>query len=155
MRKRLMVMAVAMLAAINVLAQVMKVTGTVVDENNEPVVGASVKVKGTQKGCTTDVNGNFVLERVDNGTRIEVSCIGMVSQTLTARPKMQIRLSADDEVMSDVIVFFFFIFICSSFTGSAAVVGEKQLEEKQLTNVLAGLQGEATGVQMINNSGYP
>lgn len=48
MRKRLMVMAVAMLAAINVLAQVMKVTGTVVDENNEPVVGASVKVKGTQ-----------------------------------------------------------------------------------------------------------
>lgn len=150
-----MVMAVAMLAAINVLAQVMKVTGTVVDENNEPVVGASVKVKGTQKGCTTDVNGNFVLERVDNGTRIEVSCIGMVSQTLTARPKMQIRLSADDEVMSDVMVVAFGSQTRSSFTGSAAVVGEKQLEEKQLTNVLAGLQGEATGVQMINNSGDP
>ena len=150
-----MVMAVAMLAAINVLAQVMKVTGTVVDENNEPVVGASVKVKGAQKGCTTDVNGNFVLERVDNGTRIEVSCIGMVSQTLTARPKMQIRLSADDEVMSDVMVVAFGSQTRSSFTGSAAVVGEKQLEEKQLTNVLAGLQGEATGVQMINNSGDP
>lgn len=137
------------------LAQTLTVTGSVVDEMGEALTGASVLVQGTQRGTTTDINGKFTLKNVDKSQKLVISYIGMISQTLSPKASMRIMMESNEKLLSDVMVVAFGKQTRSSFTGSASVVGEQKIEQKQLTNVLSGLQGEAAGVQMINNSGSP
>ena len=73
-------------------AQTISVKGTVIDENGEPVIGASVLVKGTLKGEITDVNGHFTLGGVKTSDKLVVSCIGMLSEEVDPQPEMTIRL---------------------------------------------------------------
>ena len=136
-------------------AQTISVKGTVIDENGEPVIGASVLVKGTLKGEITDVNGHFTLGGVKTSDKLVVSCIGMLSEEVDPQPEMTIRLKTDQETLDEVLVVAFGQQTKSSFTGSAAVVKKETLEKKQLTNVFSGLQGEVAGLQMTNSSGSP
>ena len=136
-------------------AQNISVKGTVIDENGEPVIGASVLVKGTLKGEITDVNGHFTLGGVKTSDKLVVSCIGMISEEVDPQPEMTIRLKTDQETLDEVLVVAFGQQTKSSFTGSAAVVKKETLEKKQLTNVFSGLQGEVAGLQMTNSSGSP
>ncbi len=136
-------------------AQSISVKGTVIDENGDPVIGASVLIKGTLKGEITDVNGNFNLAGVKTTDKLVVSCIGMIEEELDPKPEMTIRLKTDNEMLDEVLVVAFGQQTKSSFTGSAAVVKKETLEKKQLTNVFSGLQGEVAGLQMTNSSGSP
>ena len=136
-------------------AQNISVKGTVIDENGDPVIGASVLIKGTLKGEITDVNGNFNLAGVKTTDKLVVSCIGMIEEELDPKPEMTIRLKTDNELLDEVLVVAFGQQTKSSFTGSAAVVKKETLEKKQLTNVFSGLQGEVAGLQMTNSSGSP
>lgn len=142
-------------AVIQVAAQTISVKGRVVDDNNEPVIGASVLVKGTSNGIATDVDGRFTLAGVEQGRTLVVSYVGMRTVHVQAKPTLQITLESLDSELDEVMVVAFGKQTRSSFTGSAAVMDNKKIEQKQLTNVLSGLQGEAAGVQMINNSGSP
>ena len=131
-------------------------SGTVVDENGEPVIGAQVKVKGVKQGVVTDIDGKFTLPNgVKRGTEIVVTYVGMESQTAKAQAGMRISLHSTQQQLDDVLVVAFGQQKKSSFTGSAGVVKSDILEKKQLTNVFSGLQGEVAGVQMTNTSGSP
>ena len=136
-------------------AQSIDIKGTVIDENGEPVIGASVMVKGTLKGEITDVGGHFTLGGVKSSDKLTVSCIGMLSVELDPQPVMTIRLKTDHQQLDEVLVVAFGQQTKSSFTGSAAVVKSETLEKKQLTNVISGLQGQVAGLQMTNSSGSP
>ena len=138
-----------------VSAQSINVKGTVVDDNGEPVIGASVMVKGTLKGDVTDVSGHFHLDGVKTSERLSVSCIGMISLEVDPQPEMTIRLKTDQQQLDEVLVVAFGQQTKSSFTGSASVVKSETLEKKQLTNVISGLQGEVAGLQMTSGSGSP
>ena len=138
-----------------VSAQTINVKGTVIDDNGEPVIGASVMIKGTLKGEITDVSGHFNLTGVKTTDKLVVSCIGMIPVELDPQPEMTIHLKTDQEQLDEVLVVAFGQQTKSSFTGSAAVVKSDALEKKQLTNVISGLQGEVAGLQMTGNSGSP
>ena len=113
--------------------QTINVKGTVIDDNGEPVIGASVMIKGTLKGDITDVSGHFRLTGVKATDKLAVSCIGMIAMELDPQPEMTIHLKTDQEQLDEVLVVAFGQQTKSSFTGSAAVVKSDALEKKQLT----------------------
>ena len=154
MKKLLFAMTALMSSAV-ATAQSLNVTGSVVDETGEALAGATVLVQGTTKGTTTDINGKFTLKDVDKNDKLTISFIGMMSQTLTPKASMRITLENNERELDDVMVVAFGKQTRASFTGSATIVNEKKIEQKQLTNVLGGLQGEAAGVQMINTQARP
>ncbi len=157
MRLKLFLIPFLMLAlALQVGAQNVSVNGTVLDENNEPVIGAGVLVKGTtDNGVITDIDGHFSMKGLKSSDILVVSCVGMITQEVAVKPELTIILLTDQEMLDDVIVVAFGQQTKASFTGSAAVVKKEELEKKQLTNVLSGLQGQVAGLQMVNNSGSP
>ena len=127
MRRRLYLLVATMVVTITALAQHLNVRGTVIDENKEAVIGASVMVKGSNIGTKTDIYGQFLLDGVKTGSELVVSYIGMKTKTLTAKPSMSIILENDDQVLDEVMVVAFGEQKKSSFTGSAGVVDSKKL----------------------------
>ena len=85
------------------LAQKRVYTGQVVDDQNEPVIGASVIQKGTSNGGVTDIDGNFSVS-VDEGATLVVSYIGYASQEVVAADGMRITLKTDQEMLDEVVV---------------------------------------------------
>ncbi len=142
--------------ALQVSAQNVSVNGIVLDGNNEPVIGAGVIVKGSQSnGVVTDLDGKFSMKGLKMSDILVVSCVGMISREVAVEPELTIILETDQQMLDDVIVVAFGQQTKSSFTGSASVVKKEELEKKQLTNVLSGLQGQVAGLQMVNTSGSP
>ena len=87
-----------------VSAQTSKVTGKVVGEDGEPVIGASIIVKGTTVGTVTDFDGNFELEVPANGKQLVISYIGMKSQEVAATSNVNVKLLADTQNLDEVVV---------------------------------------------------
>ena len=107
-----------------VTAQVTKVTGTVIsEEDGLPVVGASILVKGTTVGTVTDMDGKFTLSNVPSSAKtLVVSFIGMATQEVAIKQTVNITLKSDAEVLEEVVVTGYGNFKKSSFTGSASNV---------------------------------
>lgn len=155
MRRRLYLLVATMMVTVTALAQLLNVRGTVIDQNKEAVIGASVIVKGSNIGTKTDIYGQFLLDGVKTGSQLVVSYIGMKTKTLQAKPSMSIILENDDQVLDEVMVVAFGEQKKSSFTGSAGVVDSKKLEQRQVTNVMEALQGNVAGLQAYSHSGAP
>ena len=130
------------------------IRGTVMDAGNLPVVGASVLVPGTTTGVTTDRDGNFTL-RVAPGTALEVSCIGYVSQRVTAAEGMVVVLDEDVEMLEETVVIGYGVQRKSDLTGSVASVREEDLKNRSTSDAAIALQGKAAGVQVVRASGAP
>ena len=132
------------------------VTGTVVSsEDGEPVVGATVRVVGSNTGAVTDINGAFSLTLPAGKSQLEVSYVGMVTKTVKASSRMRIELTPDDNVLDEVMVVAYGTAKRSSFTGSAAVVKADEISKVQVTNAVDALKGKASGVQIYTASGQP
>lgn len=116
------------------------VKGQVLDEGQIPVIGASVLVKGTQKGQITDIDGNFHFDGLKKSDVLVISFVGMKKQEVGVKPVLKVVLQADTEVLDEVLVVAFGEQKKSSFTGSAAVVDSKKLESRQVNNVMGHLK---------------
>ena len=142
----------------SIAAQSAKVSGKVTDRDGEAVIGADVIVIGTNIGVQTDVEGNFVIEKVpSNATTIRVSYVGMATQEvhiLKGKP-MKITLVEDGVVLDEVMVVAFGSAKKSAFTGSAKVVDSEILENTQVTSVTNALSGKVAGVQLTSSNGAP
>lgn len=141
-----------------VTAQISKVTGKVISEDdNEPVIGASVLVKGTTIGTITDVEGRYTISNLPAGAKtLVISYVGMQSQEVAIKSGQQtIVLKSDSELIDEVVVVAYGTQKKSSFTGSASTVGTQTIEKRALTNVTAALEGNATGVQVTAATGQP
>lgn len=93
--------------AFSVSAQSITVRGTVTDQNNEPVIGATVVVEGnTNQGTVTDVDGNYVLSNVRSDARLIFSFVGMKTQTVpvNGQSRIDVTLSEDTEMLEEVVV---------------------------------------------------
>ena len=88
------------------IAQISKVTGVVISEEDDlPIVGASILVKGTTVGALTDLDGKFVLTNIPaNSKTIVVSYVGMETQELEIRPDMKIFMKGDTQMLDEVVV---------------------------------------------------
>ena len=155
MEKRLLMFLAALFLCVGgVVAQTL-VKGTVVSSSDgEPVVGASIKVMGTKTGTVTDIDGHFSL-KVPADSKLLVSYIGMMPQTVKAKGSMTITLEPDAESLDEVMVVAYGSAKKTSFTGSASTVSSKTIGKLQVSNVSKALEGAAPGVQVAMQSGQP
>lgn len=155
-KKILMFLACVMMSAGLAFAQQL-VTGTVIDsETGEPLVGATVKVKGTTQGALTDMDGKFTLKNLPaKGGTLVISCMGMKPVEVHAKAKMNISMEPVSTDLQDVMVVAYGTATKASFTGSAAKIGEQQIEQLQSSNALEAVNGHVAGVEMFNPTGDP
>ena len=130
-----------------------QVTGVIVDETGEPIIGASILEKGTTNGTITDFDGNFVLN-VAEGAMLEISYVGYASQTLPAAATMNVVLKEDTEVLEEVVVVGYGVQKKSDLTGAISQVSEKDLQKTPAPSIGVALEGRAAGLQ-VTGSGAP
>ena len=146
------------LALSSVLAygqDVMTVTGTVTDSSNGlPVPFASIQLKDTMTGASTDGDGKFSLDVPSDGVLI-FSSIGYVTVEIpvSGMGVLDVRLAPDTEMLEETIVVAYGTATRSSFTGSASAVDSDKLAERAVANVTGALSGQMSGVQVIQSSG--
>ena len=138
-------------------AQVQKVTGTVIsEEDGLPVVGASVLVKGTSVGSVTDIDGNFTISNVPSTAAVLViSYIGLQTQEIPVQPVVNVTLKADTETLDEVVVTGYGVQRKASFTGAATIVGEDVISKKTDANFVKALEGAVPGIQMNSSTSMP
>lgn len=148
MKTRLLSLFVLSLFGIQASFAQSKITGQVLDESSEPLIGASVKVKGTTIGMPTDINGNFQLD-VAPGSTLEVSYLGYATHEVktSASGKMKIVLKSDDNQIEGVVVVGV-LMKKSDLTGAVSHVDADVLTEKPVTNINEALQGRIAGVNI-------
>ena len=147
---------VLMLVAFTAQAQ-NTVTGKVSDENGDPVVGASVLLKGQTTVYTlTDVGGNYSLKVPSDGVLV-IDCLGYVSQEVAVAGKkvVNVVLVQDAQLLEETIVVAFGTTTKEAFTGSAAVVKSEDIAKRQTTNIQNALVGSVPGLQLKGASGAP
>ena len=157
MEKRLTLFFVSLFLCVgSVLAQT-KVTGTVYSqEDGQPIIGAAVKVDGTQTGMLTDVNGRFSLTLPDGKTQITVSYLGYESKTLQAKNGMRVFLKADAATLDEVVVTAMGISRQQKTLGySAQTLDSDELTIGKVTDVTSALAGKVAGVQINTTSSDP
>lgn len=131
-----------------------KISGTVLDEFGDPVIGANVRVKGTTKGAITDANGQFSVEAAA-GSQLEVSFIGYTTQTVAATPGVTITLKEDYQSLDDVVVVGYGTMKKSDLAGASVSMDESKIKGPGITSLDQSLQGRAAGVSAVQTSGAP
>lgn len=122
------------------------VKGTITDESGEPIIGATVKVRGSSQGTITDLDGNFSIE-AGNGDNLEVSYIGFKTQNLTVNGSTQnVVLKEDNKALDEVIVVGYGSVKKSNLTSSVSKIGSQALEDRPVANVTEAMQGQLAGV---------
>ena len=133
-----------------------KITGTVISaENNEPVIGASVVVKGTTIGSVTDLDGFFSLEVPSSARTLMVSYIGMKTQEVEVKRNLHIVMQPDNQMLDEVMVVAYGTTKKSSFTGAASTVRGEKIQKMQVSDISKSLEGTVAGVQIASESGTP
>ena len=157
MKKKMTLASLCLLMGVGAaVAQNTKVTGHVVDETGEPVIGASIVVKGTTIGTVTDFDGNFELEVPADGKHLEISYIGMQKQTVQVAPNVSILMKSDTQNLDEVVVTAMGIKRSEKAIGfSATAVNGEELQEKRTGDIVSGLAGKVAGVQISSASSNP
>ena len=149
---RLLFLLSAFIMSITAFAQS---SGTVTDENGDPIIGASVIESGNAKnGTVTDIDGHFTID-VAEGRNLVISYIGYETQTVPARRNMTVVLKEDHQMLSDVVVIGYGVQKKSVVTASIAKVAAEDLEGKSPVRVDNALKGLAAGVNVTSSSGQP
>lgn len=134
-----------------------QVTGTVVDANGEPIIGASVMINGSSQGTVTDLNGVFTIPNVPSESHLTISYIGYVSQTVTPQGATPIRISLveDNQNLNEVVVIGYGSVKKSNLTSAVSKMGDAAIKDRPLARAEQALQGQLAGVQTRMTSGEP
>lgn len=136
-------------------AQMIQITGKVIDESNEPMIGVSVLEKGTTNGVITDLDGNYKLMVSPNST-IVYSFVGYTSiEKKAVKGVMNITLKENNQLLDEVVVVGYGVQKKSSLTGSISSVKSEDMENRTITSAQEALQGKTSGVQVVTVSGEP
>ena len=152
-KSSILMMLMALFMSVTSFAQGIK--GTVIDENGEPVIGATVAEKSNPKNATiTDFDGNFTVN-VNAGKIIQITYIGYETQEAAAKNGMTIKLRPDNKVLDEVVVVGYGVQKKSSVTGAISQVKPEDMENRTIANAQQALQGKTSGVQIIQSSAAP
>ena len=155
MEKRLMTVVAGLALSTSMAFAQSQISGNVTaSEDGSPVIGASIKVVGTNTGTVTDIDGNFTLS-APAGAKLEITYIGMQSKSVKAGTNMKIVLDADNHSLDEVMVVAYGTAKKSSFTGSAAVLKSDEIAKISNSNAVSALTGKVSGVQINAATGQP
>lgn len=157
MSKKLFSLALGLLLTIgSAFAQTAAVSGTVVDENGDPIVSAAIQLKGSTVYTMTNSVGEFTISAPADGT-LAISCLGFHSTEIpvNGRASISVTLKADAEVLEDVIVVAYGTVRREANTGSVTSIKNEQLAEIPATSVDKMLSGKMAGVSITSGSGQP
>ena len=132
------------------------ITGKVVDQNNEGLVGVSVTVKGTTRGVITNTTGEFSIDATPT-QELVFSYIGYQTQTIPVgnQSRIEVTLSEDAALLNEVVVVGYGTTRKTDLTSAVGQVDAKQLEDLPTSRVDQALQGRAAGVMVTSNNGSP
>jgi len=154
MEKRLMTLLACLFLMMGTALAQTKVSGTVVSaDDGEPVIGASVMIKGTKTGAITDVDGKFSLTSPQSNPQIVVTYVGMVSQTLRGGQNMRIVMESDATTIDEVVVTGMQKVDKRLFTGSTTKIDAAAAKIDGIADISRSLEGRAAGVSVQNVSG--
>lgn len=139
-------------------AQDRMVSGTVVDAADEPLVGVSVVVKGTQVGCMTDIDGKFTLKIPAKSTVLNFTYIGYDTQNVTVAPgqsTVNVVMKENSVMLEETVVIGYGVQKKVNLTGAVASIDGEKLEGRPASNVSNMLQGSVAGLNVTTSSGVP
>ena len=137
-------------------AQNLRVTGKVIDEQGEGVIGAGVVIQGTTTGTITDLDGNFSLPSVARGATLEISCVGYATQAVVVEGgTLNIVLLPDTTALDESVVIAYGQQKKVTITGAVSAVSGEGLMKAPVANVANALQGNLPGVSAVQPSGMP
>lgn len=150
MKKTILSAVLLLLMAIVAQAQTITVHGTVVSAtDDEPLIGASVisDAKGTL-GVSTDIDGNFTIT-VPDGSKLTVSYVGYLSQSVAAAPRMTIRMEENSAMLDEVVVVGYQTVRKADLTGAVAVMDMKEPLSENSGNIMSSMAGKLPGVNVV------
>ena len=149
--KRILMSLLALVACTLMYAQTGMITGTVVDDLGEGVIGATVMEKGTSNGTVTDFDGNFKL-KVAAGTTLVISYIGYDKQEVAAQNGMKVTLKDNAAQLAEVVVTGYQVQRKADLTGAVAVMDMKGVKSESDPNMLNSMQGKLPGVNIVTDA---
>lgn len=141
-----------------IFAQNITVRGRVTDASNEPLIGVTVRIEGTSTGTITDMDGNFTFSNIPSNAVLEVSYVGMVSQTIpvNGRTTINVVLREDSEVLEEVVVVGYGVQKKESIVGSIVQTTSDDIKRTgNVTDLKQALTGQLPGVVTLTSSGEP
>lgn len=130
------------------------ITGMITDENDEPLPGVTVMLKGTTTGASTDMDGQFTILAEGKEPILEISYVGMKSKTVRVSPKegfMLIKLESDETILDEVLVTGYQNIKRENATGSYQLISSKKLDERHTGTIVENLEGQIPGLMSYNN----
>lgn len=138
----------AMVCSVSATAQNQTVKGTVVDENGEPVIGASVVIAGKQgQGVITDLDGNYTIQ-APKGSKVTISYIGYITQTVV--PGGKVKLKEDSQNLEEVVVVGYGVQKKAHLTGAISTVPMDEIQDMSSGDVASSLSGLVNGLNVLS-----
>ncbi len=133
------------------------ITGKVIDENGELIIGANIAIKGTSQGASTDGKGTFKLTVPNSNSVLVVSYVGYDTKEIVVGNKtvFDITISSKTNMLEEMVVIGYGTQRKSDLTGSVSAIKQDQLLERPAASLNQALSGRMSGVQVNNNSGRP
>ena len=135
-------------------AQDNKISGTVVDAENQPIIGASVIAVGTHNGTVTDLNGHFSLN-AQKGTPLQISYIGFKTVTVKGSAKTHVVMQEENNTLNEVVAIGYGSVKRKDVTTAVSTVSAEDLSTRPIVSAVQGMQGKAAGLQISQASGTP
>ena len=148
----------AMMVSLSVAAQNVShsVSGVVVDENSDPMIGVSVIVPGTNVGTTTDFDGSFTLTVPASAKQIKFAYVGYVEKVVSiSNSEITVEMQPNSQVIDEVVVIGYGVQKKDDLTGSVAAIGEKDFNQGLISSPEQLVNGKVAGVQIVNSGGSP
>lgn len=130
------------------------VSGVVEDASGEPLIGATVLVKGTQTATSTNIDGEFSLQ-ASPGATLVVSYIGYKTVEAPAKSGMRVTLEEDNNILDEVVVIGYGSVKRKDVTTAISTISSKDLENRPIVSAAQALQGKAAGVSVVSPNGAP
>ena len=144
-----------LIAAINVMAQNVKITGTVVDSSNEPIIGATVTVSDdTNVKAVTNVDGRFTINAAP-GSNLHITYIGYKTVDVKAADGMRIVMEEESNMLKEVVAIGYGSVQRKDVTTAVSSVSTKDLDTRPIVSAVQGMQGKAAGVTISQANGQP
>jgi iron complex outermembrane receptor protein len=150
---RMLVLLLGLFLSVGAFAQI-DVKGHVKDAQGEPIIGATVRVVGTQTATVSDFDGNFVL-KANQGADISVSYVGYQTQTVKAASSLDITLQEDATMLENVVVIGYGVARKTDLTGSVTAIKPDEKNHGMLTTAQDMIAGKIAGVNVNTSSGEP